>query len=140
MNGFGQDLEDLGGSVAVHQRETENGLVTSFAMEINFRSFTSGTAKLLRNAVTTSTEVQRQATTGGTPPKFVTASFHSRLQQRWNVAANRTADEKAEDVDWTVNIQIVVQNSTLDDIDRVEDKIRLALRTVAATQSSVPLP
>lgn len=140
MNGFGQDLEDLGGSVAVHQRETENGLVTSFAMEINFRSFTSGTAKLLRNALTTSTKVQRGATATGTPPEFVTASFQNQLEQRWTVAANRTADEKTEDVDWTANIQIVVQNATLGDVDRVDNNIRMALRTVVATRSSVPLP
>ena len=51
-NGFqeGADVA-LSGSTGVHQRVVESGLVTSFAYEINFRAFTSGSSKMVLNAI-----------------------------------------------------------------------------------------
>eukprot|EP01047_Picozoa_sp_COSAG01_P050444 COSAG01_NODE_5104_length_4479_cov_3.354338_2_plen_274_part_00 len=51
VSGYDEGAEELGNAVAVHQRETGDGLVTSFAFEVNFRALTAGTSKMIHNAI-----------------------------------------------------------------------------------------
>jgi hypothetical protein len=51
VSGYHEGAEELGNAVGVHQRVTGDGLVTSFAFEVNFRAFTAGTSKMIHNAI-----------------------------------------------------------------------------------------
>jgi hypothetical protein len=55
VSGFADAIEDVGGSVAASQAANGQGCVTTFAMEMNFRSFTTGTAKMVYNSLLSAT-------------------------------------------------------------------------------------
>jgi hypothetical protein len=51
ISGFAQGAEELGGTAAVVDEPVGAGRATVWSVEPNFRAFTTGTQKLLRNAI-----------------------------------------------------------------------------------------
>jgi hypothetical protein len=52
VSGYSDEIEDVGNSIAAAQSLQGAGCVTTFAMEMNFRSFTTGTSKMVYNSLT----------------------------------------------------------------------------------------
>jgi hypothetical protein len=51
LSGYGEGVERLGGTAAVVDEAVGQGRVVAFASDPNYRAFTEGSAKLLRNAI-----------------------------------------------------------------------------------------
>ena len=107
VNGFheGADVA-LSGSTGVHQRVVESGLVTSFAYEINFRGFTSGTSKMVMNAIAQNVaETVRLSDEAGQQPSEFMRTHNATLSVRPQLASVGRTNLT---VDWSRNVMITV--------------------------------
>lgn len=86
VSGFGQGIDEIGGSAALIDEQVGQGRVTAFSFEPNFRGFTDGTASLVRNAIIDSR---------GTLPRMVQRPATAAQKQRAGAAA-RTIDRQGQ--------------------------------------------
>jgi hypothetical protein len=64
ISGFADGAEELGGTAAVVDEPVGDGRTTAFSVEPNFRAFTTGFQKLLRNALLRDAAVARVSSAG----------------------------------------------------------------------------
>ena len=142
VNGFEEgSVVQLGGSTGVHQRTVGGGLATSFAFEVNFRAFTGGTAKLLRNAISQDVAATARGSVGG--------PNHERLEYvrglNATVAAankrkpgheNPTSMKQQLAIDWESNIKVTVETAAAESGRSVEHRLASALAT--ASKGALP--
>jgi hypothetical protein len=101
VSGFADGEQELGGTAAVIDEPVGDGRAVLFSFEPNFRAFTDGTQRLLRNAVlgpapetATPTRAQAAALAGQVAAARAAAGRLSRLERplRVTVAAAGAAD------------------------------------------------
>ena len=85
VSGFADGAEALGGSAAVVDEPVGDGRTVAFGFEPNFRAFTDGTARMLRNAIL-----------GATPAAFEDAASEPAVAaraaaRRWRRRTTRSA-------------------------------------------------
>jgi hypothetical protein len=89
VSGFAQGAEELGGTAAVVDEPVGDGRTTAFSVEPNFRAFTTGFQKILRNALLSDEAAATRVARAGTlrtarrgASRLVGGSGHIRLSVR----------------------------------------------------------